>query len=501
MEGGISGRLEAGAHSGLSLWTGIATGVALAAHGVAAPLEARPDGGGVQAISARSWRAAPLWDMLAGQGVESIAVGWPGTSCASDWNATVVDERYAEAPATLAHDWPLAPRCVHPAHWRDTLRDLRVHPEDLDDKALRAAPAAVLAHAASMHAAATCLIAQAPWRFLAVHYGPLLAAGGVGAALLLDALLARLRQLAGADCDIVMAGSDGLLAAAGPGFAADLLVHGAGPADLTASVLARFGLRREGAAGRVLEGVRHGALREFAAPAAGATLDAGVPGALDTVQRREMARHAMADGDFGAAAAWLEPLHEAGAGDPELLYLLGHCRFFMGQHEATLALGRRLAAAWPERPWGPMMIGAALMQGGDAAAAAPFLETAARLAAGEPLASLRLGAIALHLGRAAEAEAHYDRAAGDPACAADAQAGLGMARLAQGDLAGGEARLRASLGLRFHAPLLHHQLGVLYAAQGRRELAQASLRTALAQRPGLAGVQELLERVAREGEG
>jgi tetratricopeptide (TPR) repeat protein len=465
-----------------------------ASHGVVSPVEPRPDGGGAQPTSARSWRAAPLWDILTGEGIDAIAVGWPGTSCATDWHATVVDDRYAHASATLDLDWPMAPCSIHPVRLREPLRDLRVHPEDLDDKALLAAPAPVLAHAASMHAAATYLMDAAPWRFLAVHYGPLLAAGGLGAALLFDAFLARLQALAAVDandgCDIVVAGSDGLLAAAGPGFAADVLVHGARPADVTATVFARFGLRLDNAAGRVLDGAGHADLRTVAAPHMAAADTQPARAALLAT-----ARHAMADGDFATAAALLEPALQAGTDDPELFLLLGQCRFFLGDWATALDAGRRLSAAWPDRPWGPMMVGAALMQSGDADAAQPYLDAAARMAAGEPQASLRLGAIALHLGRAPEAETHYARALGDPACAADAQAGLGLARLAQGDMAGGEARLRASLGLRYHAPALHHQLGVLYASQGRWDSAAEALRTALAQRPGTAEVEALLDRV------
>lgn len=503
MEGGISGQLDPGAHTGMSLWAGLATGVPLAVHGVAAAVEARPDGGGMQPTSARSWRAAPLWDSLTAQGVAAVAIGWPGTSCASSWNATVVDDRYAQAHATLDLDWPLAPRCVHPAHWRDALRELRVHPEDLDEKALRAAPAPVLAHAASMHAAVTYLVGASDWRFLAVHYGPLLAAGGVGAVLLFDAMLARLQALAGADCDLVVVGSDGLLTGAGPGFAQDLLVHGARPADVTATVLARFGLRSANAVGAALEGTRHPALRTIGPPAvasAGPIPDLDdMPETLAQQLRLEMARHAMADGDFGAAADWLEQVLQARPDDPELIYLLGHCRFFLGDWETTLVLGQRLTLTWPEHPWGQMMIGAALMQSGDSSAARPCLDAAASKAAGEPLACLRLGAIALHLGRAAEAEAHYRQALDDAACAADAHAGLGLALLAQGDMQGGEARLRASLGLRYHAPALHHRLGVLYASQGRSDMAAAALRTALAQRPGVAEVEALLARMTEAG--
>jgi Tfp pilus assembly protein PilF len=329
-----------------------------------------------------------------------------------------------------------------------------------------------------------------------VHYGPLLSAGGVGAAMLFDAMLARLLVLAGADTDIVIVGSGAMLVAAGPGFAADALVHGARLVDVAATVLARFGLRQGGAAGKVVEGTRHDTLRPIEAPACGGpAAPHASSGALAQERVLVLAGTAMAEGDFAAAAALLEPAFGAQPDDAELAFLLGQCRFFLGDGTGALALGQRLMIAWPERPWGPMMVGAGLMLGGDAAGAQPYLDSAARLSGNDPLAALRLGAIALHLGQARKAEEHYAVALVHPPCAAEARAGMGLARLAQGDAAGGEAQLKASLGLRYHAPALHHQLGVVYASQGRWDMAAASLRTALAQRPGVAEVKELLARV------
>jgi Flp pilus assembly protein TadD len=507
VEGGVSGRLDCGAQAGVTLWASVASGVAPTRHGIVGTEETRPDGGGVQPVGFRSWRAAPLWSTLHMQSIPTIVVGWPGTACATDWTGVVVDERYAHADAAPDLDWPLAPRCIHPASLRDTLADLRVHPADLAADALRAAPAPVLAHAASLHAAATALIESEAWACLAVHYGPLLSAGGVGAAMLFDAMLARLLALAGKDTDILIVGSGGsggggggggMLVAAGPGFAADVLVHGARPVDVAATVLARFGLRQEDAAGRVVEGATHGALRVIQAPAMAAAATHGDRAQPDSARVLALAAHAMADGDFGAAAALLEPAWRHRPTDPEIAFSLGQCRFFLGDGAGTLALGKLLIDAWPQRPWGPMMVGAGLMLGGDTAGAQPYFDSAARLAGDDPLAALRLGAIALHLGQARKAEAYYAVALAHPPCAADARAGMGLARLAQGDADGGEAQLKAALGLRYHAPALHHQLGVVYASQGRWVLAAASLRTSLAQRPGVAEVVELLRRVDGE---
>ncbi|MDB5960965.1 MAG: hypothetical protein JWP59_2259 [Massilia sp.] len=498
--------------SGATLWASVASGMAPAVHGVAAALELRPDGGGTHAAGVRSWRSAPVWETLHTAGIASCVIGWPATACATDWQATVIDPRFADASAVVAPeaDWPLAPRCIHPADLRESLRELRLHPDELDDHAGAAADPTALAHAASMHAAATYLIESTPWQFAAVHYGPLLAGGGDGAAMLFDAMIARLLVLADAGehaggTDIIIVGSDGVLIAAGPGFAAaaDLLVHGAGLADIAATILARFGLRQDGAAGRILDGAGHGLLRTIAGapmmapPAAGEAADSP---ALARARLVTMAADAMANGDFAAAAALLAPALRNWPDDHELAFLLAQCLFFQGESQAAQVLGERLTRAWPDRPWGPMLTGAALMQAGDIASAQPHLDSATRLAGDDPAAAQRLGAIALHLGRPQQAEHHYTIALRDPACAAAAHAGLGLAHLARGDNVRGEAELRASLGAAYHAPALHHQLGVLYASQGRWDEAQNALRTALSQQPGNQAAAALLARVSETRE-
>jgi tetratricopeptide (TPR) repeat protein len=142
-----------------------------------------------------------------------------------------------------------------------------------------------------------------------------------------------------------------------------------------------------------------------------------------------------------------------------------------------------------------MMMGAALAAGGDGSAAGAHLRSAARLAAGNAAAFVRLGAVFLHLDQPVEAARHYAAALAIDPVAPDALAGAGLAMLALGDVDGAEARLRASLGQRYHAPALHHQLGLLFASRGRWVEAADALRTALAQHPGLAGAEELLQRV------
>ena len=506
VDAGSSGLLTCAGQTGATLWASVVTGVQPAAHGIAGAREVRPDRGGVHPIGARSWRCAPLWQTLESAGIRSAAVAWPATAPADMWHGSVMDDRFSQPNVSLLEDWPLPPRCIAPLRLRNVLRDLRVHPDELDAAALSIAPGHVLAQSVSVHAAATHIAELEDWQFLAVHYGDLLDTAGEGTATLFDAMIARLLTLSGPDTNIIVAGSRGMLIAAGPGFARDALIHGARPVDIAATVLARFGLRQEDGAGRVFAGVRHGALRGIRAPtmqAPQALAEGVMPSPLATRLMAatefeilsQQASACMSDGDHTAAAALLERALTLQPGNLDTSFLLGQCRFFLGHWQDCLSIGKTLASAWPERPWGAMMVGAALMLCGDAAAAAPHLLTASRLAAGDPIASVRLGAIALHLGRPREAEAHYAAAFYAETTAADARAGFGLARLVQGDEAGAEAHLRASLGLRFHAPALHHQLGLLFASQRRWDDAAHALRTALMQNPGLAEAAKLLRHV------
>jgi Flp pilus assembly protein TadD len=453
-----------------------------------------------------------LWETLESEGIPSAAVAWPATASADLWHGSVVDDRFSQPSASLLEDWPLPPRCISPVRLRNVLRELRVHPAELDAAALSVAPGHVIAASASVHAVATHIIEIENWQFLAVHYGTLLETGGESTAVLFDAMIGRLLELSGPDTDIIVAGSRGMLVAAGPGFASDALLHGARPVDIAATVLARFGLRQEDGVGRVFEGVRPGTLRTIRAPAMrgpDAVPDVVPP---SPVAKRlieaagdeilfQQATAAMADGEYAAAAALLEQALKQQPDKLDICFLLGQCRFFLGDWQGCRSIGQTLASEWPERPWGAMLVGAAYMLGGDAAAATPYLQTASRLAAGDPSASVRLGAIALHVGRTREAEMHYAAAFHTETMAADAQAGFGLARLVQGDEAGAEAHLRASLGLRFHAPALHHQLGILFASQRRWEEASDALRTALTQSPGLAKAATLLRYVDENGTG
>ena len=211
--------------------------------------------------------------------------------------------------------------------------------------------------------------------------------------------------------------------------------------------------------------------------------------------RINQASAALLAGDHAAAAQTLEQAVASRPGDANALFLLAQCRFFLGDAEGCLEMGRALASRAPNNPWGEMAIGAALLLAEKRAEAEPHLAAARRLAGHNAAVHIRLGAITLHLSEPADAARHYAEALALAPRDPDAQAGMGLAFLASGDAAGAETRLRASLAERFHAPALHNQLGLLFTEQGRWEEAARSLRTAAAQYGGLARVRALLERV------
>ncbi len=507
IEAGASATLDTLSQHGPTFWTSIATGMPPTAHGVCTGLEVRADGGGVQRAGARSWCAPPVWQALAEAGIATAVVAWPAIAPADRWPGCAIDDQIVEPPIAPRMDWPLPPHCITPVRLRPTLRGLRVHPAELAGAALGGLPARAVAEAATVHAIATHIAEHESWRLLAVYYDLLSQDDGDAAWQFQDAMLARLIDLAGPRSDVIVVSSRGVLIAVGPGFRADSLIHAACGYDVAPTVLAQFGLRADHATGRALGAAECRSLqtihvsmprqhpRERPPSPPPDTAAARLVASVEHEAVLQRAASALYAGAYASSAALLEKLVTDKPDDMQARFLLGQCRFFLGEWQACLEIGRYLSEALPSSPWGAMMMGAALALSGDRAAADVNLQAAAALAGDDPVVHIRLGAIALHLGRPLDARAHYEAALATDPNAADARAGLGLACLAQRDAAGAEAHLRASLGLRFHAPILHQQLGIVLAAQRRWAEAADALRTALMQNPNLPGAAEQLREV------
>lgn len=532
--------------SGASLAATLATGRRARHHGVAAPVEVRPDGGGIQPAGRRSWRAPAFWEVAAAAGAAVCVVGWPATRPATRWPGVVVDDAYAEAQGPAFDDWPMPPESVAPQTLRGALRGLRVHPTDIAAAEIAAllpafgtvarrpderagAVAALLAQAATVHAAATHLAAAGPdvmvvhypflgsahRLFLAGHGDPGATRGGAldAAYRFQDMLLDRLVAACAFETVVLAAprGHDdpaaaGFFAMAGPGVAGDVIVHGATVLDVCPTALALLGLAAVGIEGRPLGGLAERTGTARAPAVAGARADAGTAEAThrappaDSVVAAATAAALMgaaeadiALGAYDEAAGAIERALRLLPGDAPATLLLAQCRVLRGEWEQCAPLADTLDAALPGAPWGSLLRGAALAVGGDAAAAAPHLERALSLGSRDTTARFHLGLLALRLGDPPGAEEHFRAARALRPGFAPAARGLGLAAEARGDLVAAESAFREAIALAPVEPEAHLHLGLALAARGALVEAAGLLRTAATQ--GAAGAGPALRRV------
>ena len=301
------------------LWTSIVTGVFGNHHDILSMVE--PDGrGDVRPIQSTSRKRKAIWNILSQCGLRSAVVNWPATYPAEPIDGVIVSDRYPHASGPLAELWPADRPAIHPSTLYDTLIKLRLHPDrlsidqltsfvprlgevDLKKDRRVASIATLLAQAASVQQAATWIVQNEEWDFLAVHYGILgslchdflryraPADEGVDARdaelygnvvdtgyELLDMMLGRLLDLAGPETLVLVVSDhgfyetprskisprlvprlsslpseprlsylqyhrrDGVFCAAGPGVKEDELLHGARLTNVAPTILAYLGV-------------------------------------------------------------------------------------------------------------------------------------------------------------------------------------------------------------------------------------------------------------------
>ena len=169
------------------MWTSIATGKRPFRHGILGFTEPTQDGSGVQPVSVLSRRGKAVWNILNQEGYRSNVVGWWPSHPCEPINGVMVSNHYQQAVGPSDQPWPMAPGVVHPTRLRETLAELRVHPDELigdnifpfvpradeidQDKDQRLASVAkVLCECSSVHAAATHLMTEEPWDFMGVYH-------------------------------------------------------------------------------------------------------------------------------------------------------------------------------------------------------------------------------------------------------------------------------------------------------------------------------------------
>ena len=134
IEGGVIGNL-ASLSPMLSpiLWASIATGKRAYAHGVRGFIEPTPDRSGVRPVGSQTRQCKALWNILSQAGRPSVVCGWQSNHPAEPIQGAMVSNLFALAPAgATPENWPLAAGSVSPEQLRETLKDLRVHPREIE---------------------------------------------------------------------------------------------------------------------------------------------------------------------------------------------------------------------------------------------------------------------------------------------------------------------------------------------------------------------------------
>lgn len=292
------------------LWTSIATGKRAYKHGIYGFSEPNPDTGGVRPISNLSRKTKAIWNILNQEGQRCNVISWWPTEPVEPINGVMVSNHYQAAPEGQVKQWPVKPGTITPERLIEPLAQLRIAPWQIDggqlqhfiplageidqtkDRRLYMA-AKILSECATVHAAATGVMQNEPWDFMAVYYDAIdhfghgfmryhpprspwisqrdfeLYSGVVEAAYVFhDMMLGTMMDLAGDDTTIVLVSDHGfhpdrlrpkhvpnepagpaeehrpfgIFAMKGPNIAQDKVIFGASLLDVTPTLLATLGL-------------------------------------------------------------------------------------------------------------------------------------------------------------------------------------------------------------------------------------------------------------------
>ncbi len=169
------------------LWNSIATGKRPDKHGILGFMEPDPQTGGVRPVTSTSRKVKAIWNILTQRGYKTHVLGWFAGHPAEPINGISVSDLFPYAVGPLDKPWPLPPGAVYPENLRDTFAKLRMHPAEVTeaailpwiplaakidqekDKGLQSF-AKILSENCSIHNAATWILQNEPWDFLAVYY-------------------------------------------------------------------------------------------------------------------------------------------------------------------------------------------------------------------------------------------------------------------------------------------------------------------------------------------
>ncbi len=176
------------------LWTSIATGKRPYKHGVHGFSEPDPVSGGIRPVTNLSRKTKAVWNILHQNGFRPGVVGWwPSHPAEPLERGFMVSNHYQRIGGKTIDDWRLDPACIYPERLYEILKELRFHPteieqedaftflpflREMDQKALdRLQPDphlrslySIISNTTTIHSAATALMQNEEWDFLAVYH-------------------------------------------------------------------------------------------------------------------------------------------------------------------------------------------------------------------------------------------------------------------------------------------------------------------------------------------
>ncbi len=170
------------------LWTSVATGKTPDKHGILNFIEVNQDNE-IQPVSVQSRKTRAVWNILTHKGKKSNLVGWWPTHPAEPINGVVISDKFQKGydKKRPVARWPIDPHTIHPPELLETYQKYRIHPKEITpahilpfipkaaqidqskDEGLKNF-AHVLAQNSSIHAAATKVMRETEWDFMAVYY-------------------------------------------------------------------------------------------------------------------------------------------------------------------------------------------------------------------------------------------------------------------------------------------------------------------------------------------
>jgi predicted AlkP superfamily phosphohydrolase/phosphomutase/tetratricopeptide (TPR) repeat protein len=169
------------------LWSSVATGKTPDKHGVLGFIEIMPNLKGIRPVTVNSRKVKAIWNILHNQGYKSNVVGWWPSFPAEPINGVVVSDKFQKVKINPNEKSPIAKGTIHPESLTQDIHDLRMFPyeitdahilpfipkaADIDqekDKGLQSF-AKIMAENTSVHAAATYVMREKEWDFMAVYY-------------------------------------------------------------------------------------------------------------------------------------------------------------------------------------------------------------------------------------------------------------------------------------------------------------------------------------------